>query len=57
MHRWCNWYVPDNQDSRILGELVLLTASFEVNLAANSIVQVDLAGNQVGKSGRSSVWK
>ena len=55
--KWCHWYRPDNQDSGVLGELVLFAAGFEVDLTTNSIVQVGLTGDQVGESGRGSVWK
>ena len=40
-----NQHTPNNQDGMILGELVLLAAGLEVNLATNSIMQVDLASN------------
>ena len=49
--------IPDNQDCRFFGELVLLAASLEVDLATNSIVHVDLTCNQVGEGGGGGVWK
>lgn len=52
---WRNRNIPNYQDSRLFGESVLLDTSLEVDLATNGIIQVSLASNQVGESGRGSV--
>ena len=57
MRAWRKGDVPNNQDCRLFRELVLLAASLEVDLATNGIIQVDLAGNQVGESRGGGVWK
>ena len=54
---WQEGDIPDNQNCRFFGELVLLAASLEIDLATNSIVQVDLTGNQVGEGGGGGVWR
>ena len=43
---------PNNEHCGLLDELVLFSALFKVDVAANSIPQVDLAVEQVLESGR-----
>lgn len=49
-------HVPNNEDCRVLGELVLLPVGLEVNLPPDGVTQVDLASDHVRKCGGRRVW-
>ena len=49
-------YIPDNENSWVLRELVFLSTSLEIDLATNGITEVNLAVEHVGKSGCARVY-
>ena len=44
--------IPDDKDSRVLRELVLLSVRLKVDLAPDSVTEVDLTIDHVREGGR-----
>ena len=48
--------VPNNENSWILRQLVLLSTYFKIDLTPNSIAEINLAIDQVGKRGCTRIF-
>ena len=47
---------PDDEDCRLAGKLVLFSSNLKINLSSDSVTEIDLAVEHVGKGGRARIY-